>query len=127
MKRKFREIALLMVPVVAVAAIVPGARTFGNWREANKVPRIESFVLRAPTGWEASRGATVGYTARTVVPDNGGLAPSNFATRGASIGKAMRPPGIKWRWRAITGVGATRTTRATRIIKVAILWNFTAV
>lgn len=66
MKRKIREIALLLVPVAAVVGLIPGARWFEDWREANKIPRIESFELRAPTPWEAYRGADVGYTAPLV-------------------------------------------------------------
>ena len=72
MKRKIREIALLLVPVAALALVVPGAHWFNNWRAARAVPRIEACTLRPATAWEASQGATVGYTARTIVPDNGG-------------------------------------------------------
>ena len=73
MKRKsLREIALLMAPVVALAALVPSAQVFNNWRAAHQVPRVESCFLRAPTAQEISQGATVGYTARWVVPDTGG-------------------------------------------------------
>ena len=68
MKRKSREIALLLVPVAALVALVPGARFINNWRETSKVPRIDSFELRAPTPWETYNGAEVGYTARMVAP-----------------------------------------------------------
>ncbi len=69
MKRKIKEIVLLLVPVAALAVLVPGVRWFNNWRA---VPRIEMCILRPATAWEASQGATVGYTARTVTPDAGG-------------------------------------------------------
>ncbi len=72
MNRKLKEIAWLTVPIVALAALVPGARLFFDWRDAHQVPRVESCVLRAPTAREASHGASVGYTARWVVPDTGG-------------------------------------------------------
>ncbi len=68
MKRKIKEIALISVPVVALALVVPGARWYSHWREMNKVPRIDSFELRAPTPWEAYNGAEVGYTSRMVAP-----------------------------------------------------------
>lgn len=72
MKRKTKEIALLLVPVAALTAIVPGARIFNNWRETHQVPRVEACYLRAPNAKERSHGADVGYTARFVVPDSGG-------------------------------------------------------
>lgn len=72
MKRKTKEIALLTAPVVAIAALVPGVRMFNNWREANKVPRVEACYFRKPTPKEARQGADVGYTVRFVVPDSGG-------------------------------------------------------
>ena len=72
MKRKSREIALLLVPVAALVALVPGARFINNWRVARAVPRVNACITRPATAWEASQGATVGYTANTVVRDTGG-------------------------------------------------------
>lgn len=72
MKRKLKEIAWLLVPILALAALVPGARWCFDWREVHQIPRVESCVLRAPTMLEASHGASVGYTARWVVPYTGG-------------------------------------------------------
>ena len=72
MKRKAREIALLLVPVAAVAFVVPSARLVNNWRAARAVPRVEACYLRKPTPGEVRLGADVGYTTRVVVPDTGG-------------------------------------------------------
>lgn len=68
MKRKTKEIAWLTVPVVVLAAIVPGARLMDNWREAHEVPRIEACDVRAPTAWESYQGVKVVYTSRVVTP-----------------------------------------------------------
>ena len=78
MKRKIREIALLLVPVAALAAVVPGARLINDWREARELrvptrPRIEACYLRAPTAWEAFNGAKVAFTARTAAPATAAL------------------------------------------------------
>lgn len=72
MNRKTREIALLLVPVAALAAVVPGVRFVNNWREAHRIPRVEACYLRKPTPDEARHGADVGYTVRFVEPDSGG-------------------------------------------------------
>lgn len=69
MHRKVREIALLTLPVVAIALVVPGARWLADEGEANKVPRIESFELRAPTPLERFMGADAGFRARLVAPE----------------------------------------------------------
>ena len=82
--KKFREITLLTLPVLAIAALAPGAHWLDNWRAARAVPRVNAFALRPVTAWEASQGATVGYTANTVVPDNGGpFWSGNIEVRGA--------------------------------------------
>ena len=72
MNRKWKEIALLTVPIIAIAVLIPVVPLFRKWWEANKIPRVEACYLRAPTPDEARHGADVGYTVRFVEPDSGG-------------------------------------------------------
>ena len=69
MKRKTKEIVLLLLPVAALALVVPGARWLADKRESDKVPRITSLNLRAPPPLEYYLGADAGFEAKLVAPE----------------------------------------------------------
>lgn len=105
MNRKLKEIAWLLVPVMALAAIVPGAHWYANRHKVSKVPRIESCYLRVPTAWEAYNGAKVGFTARVVAPsaNASGLMWDDYAEISNARGEHWRSDRPSWNSIVVAG------------------------